>query len=123
MAWIPRNAKWYLADIVMEIKVEDYPGNTIYINLVLIRADSPEKAYERSIEVGKQTEDVYPNTDGKTVTMTFRGLRDLNVIHEELEHGSELVYDEKTGLTEEEVKALVRPKQSFAVFRDRDSGI
>jgi hypothetical protein len=57
------------------------------------------------------------------VTMRFRGLRDLNVIHEELEHGSELVYDEKTNLSEEQVKALLRPKESFAVFRDRDSDI
>jgi hypothetical protein len=107
----------------MEITVEDESENTIWINLVLIRADSPAEAYERSIEIGKQSEDIYPNNDGKTVTMRFRGLRDLNVIHEELEHGSELVYDEKTNLSEEQVKALLRPKESFAVFRDRDSDI
>jgi hypothetical protein len=94
MAYIPKGAKWYLADIVMEITIEDDPVNLIHINITLIRADSPEEAYERALECGKQSEFTEPDIYGKMMTHTFRGLRDLNVIHEELEHGSELVYEQ-----------------------------
>lgn len=119
MAYIPKDAKWYLADIVMEITIEDDPDKMVHINITLIRADSPEEAYVRSLEVGKQSEFAEPNTDGKMVTHVFRGLRDLNVIHEELEHGAELVYEELTELREEQVTRLVRSKQSLTVFRPR----
>jgi hypothetical protein len=119
MAYIPSDAKWYLADIVIEITIEDDPDKMVHINITLIRADSPEEAYERSLEVGKQQETTYENTDGKLVTFVFRGLRDLNVIHEELEHGAELTYEELTELREEQVARLIRPKQVLSVFRPR----
>ena len=40
MAYIPEDAKWYLADIVLEITIEDDPRNVVHTNLVLISADS-----------------------------------------------------------------------------------
>ena len=52
MGDIPENAKWYLADIVQEITVEDDPHNVVHTNLVLIRADSPEEAYQKAMELG-----------------------------------------------------------------------
>ena len=44
-------------------------------------------------------------------------MRDLNVIHDELEHGAELIYEEKIGLTEQEVGQLVRPKKELGIFQ------
>ncbi len=52
MGYIPEDAKWYLADIVQQITVEDEPRNVVHTNLVLIRADSPEEAYQKAIELG-----------------------------------------------------------------------
>jgi hypothetical protein len=119
MSYIPKNAKWYLADIMLEIQVQDEDTNIVHVNLTLIRANSPEEAYHLAIQVGKQSEIIYQNTDGKTVTMTFRGLRDLNVIHENLEHGSEIIFEELVDQSEEHISRLVRSKQDLAVFRPR----
>ncbi len=117
MAYIPKDAKWYLADIVEEFQVQDEETSLVNIILTLIRADSPEEAYQRSLEIGKQSEMSYQNTVGKTVTVIFRGLRNLHVIYEELEHGSEILYELKEDITEGQIASLLRPKAELSVFR------
>ena len=116
MAYIPEDAEWYLAEIVVEILVEDDPRNVIWINVVLIRANSPEEAYKKALERGKTEEQTYENPQGKSVVMTFKGLRDLLVIHDKLEDGAELSYSEQTGLTETQVNDLITPKHQLGVF-------
>jgi hypothetical protein len=116
MGYIPKDAKWYLAEIVQEIKVEGDPRNVVHTNTVLIRADSPEEAYEKSVKLGKEHETSYENPDGKTVTFHFRSLHDLNVIYDELEHGAELTYTEGVGMDEEEIRSLISEKSGLGVF-------
>jgi hypothetical protein len=116
MAYIPEDAKWYLADIVEENRVEGSKTSLVHVNLVLIRADSPEEAYARALEIGQQSNMTYENVAGKTVTVTFRGLRDLNVIHDELEHGAELAYERKVDVSEAQIQKIVRPKDVLGVF-------
>ncbi|MEP7293014.1 MAG: DUF4288 domain-containing protein [Chloroflexota bacterium] len=121
MAFIPEDAKWYLADIVQEFQIEDEASSLVWINLILIRADSPEEAYERSLEEGNSHNSTYLNTDGKRVSSVFRGLRNLYVIIDKLEHGSELIYEEKDDLNEEQVQKLLRSKSELSVFTPRDT--
>ena len=116
MGYIPKNAKWYLADIVQQITVEGDPRNVVHTNLVLVRADSPEEAYEKAIELGTAGEQSYENMDGKLVTFRFRGLRDLNVILGELQHGTELIYGENRDMDESAIQNWVTPKEELGVF-------
>lgn len=118
MAYIPANSKWYLADLVMEHVIEDEPRNVVHINTILVRANSPERAYQNALRFGKQAEHEYRNTTDKTVRMVFRGLRDLSVIYEPLRSGSELIYAERIGLTEAEVAKLISPKEKLDVFEE-----
>jgi Domain of unknown function (DUF4288) len=117
MAYIPENAKWYLATLVEEITVEGETPNIIHKNLVLVRAGSSEQAYERAHELGTQAELQYENPSGKIVRVKFRGLNTLNVVHDELEHGAELQYEELVGLSADEVEGLIRRKEDLSVFR------
>src|SRR4051794_18031384 len=117
MAYIPAEAKWYLADIVEEFSIQGEPDNIVHTNLVLVRADSPEEAYDRAISLGQNSESNYTNSEGKLVTVRFRGLKDLNVIHGELEHGTELAYNRRVGMSESELGDWVTPKEHLAVFR------
>jgi len=94
MAYIPQNAEWYIAEIVEEVTVEGDPRNVVHRDLVLIQARSPEEAYDRTIEVGKQGESAYQNPAGKHVAIKFRGSCELSVVHDDLEHGAELRYRE-----------------------------
>jgi hypothetical protein len=116
MGYIPKSAKWYLADIVQQITVEGDPRNVVHTNLVLVRADSPEEAYQKAIELGAAGDESYENPDGKRVTFRFRGLHDLNVIHDELEHGADLIYSEDLDLDEPAIQEWVAPKEDLGVF-------
>ena len=116
MGFIPESAKWYLAEIVEQITVEGDSGNVVHTNMVLVRADSPEEAYRKALELGSWGEQSWENTDGKLVTIRFMGLHDLNVIHDELEHGAELIYSEEIGMEEAALQRWVTPKESLGVF-------
>jgi hypothetical protein len=116
VAFIPEGATWYIAEVVMEITVEDEARNVVHINFLLVRAQSPEEAYEKALRLGNEHETIYLNRDGKKVQCSFRGLRNLAVVYESLEHGAELLYEEKVGVDQETLDALIRPKESLAVF-------
>ncbi len=117
MGYIPKDAKWYIAELVMEFQIESDSRNVVHVNIVLIRADSPEEAFEKAEQLGREDEDTYKNPDNHTVTVTYRGIRALNVIHDELEHGAELMYEEKIGVCEDKLQAMLTPKSELAIFR------
>ena len=117
MAYIPKDAKWYLAAMVEEITVEGDSRRIVHKNWTLIRGDSPEDAYRKAHELGRKSGVSYDNPTGRLVQIKFRGLSGLNVIYDELEHGAELIYDELLDLSEEDVEALIVPKQDLAVFQ------
>jgi hypothetical protein len=119
VGFIPKDAKWYLAEIVLKITVEDDPRSVAHTNWVLVRADSPEEAYERSLSLGKQWEgNRYENAAGKMVRTDFCGLRDLSVIHEELEHGSEIKFAQEIGLSDEEIRKKISSKGAECLSGD-----
>jgi hypothetical protein len=117
MGFIPEGAKWYLANIVEEITIEGEWRNVVHTNLILIRADSPEEAYQKAMELGTEGEQTYDNIDGQRVTHRFRGLRELQVIHDELEHGAELSYREDIAVDESTIQKWVAAKEELGVFR------
>lgn len=116
MAYIPSNARWYLADIVLELVIEGDARNVVHTNLCLIEAASPEQAYKKALALGRKEKHSYTNTDGKQVRVVFRGLADLNVIHDELEDGAELAFSESVSFPEAKVRARLRRKKELGVF-------
>jgi hypothetical protein len=117
MAYIPEDARWYLAEIVEEIKVEGSSTNVVHNNLVLIHAQSPEEAYDKAIARGEEANMTYENTDGQAVTVTFRGLSELNVIMDDLEDGAEIAYEEMENLSEDEIQELIPDKEDLGIFQ------
>ena len=103
------------AEISQGITVEGDPRMVVRTNLVLVRADSPEEAYRKALELGAAGDQSYKNPDGKRATFRLRGLRDLNVMHDELQHGAELIYSED--LDESTIQEWVSPKDSLASSR------
>jgi hypothetical protein len=116
MSFIPRDAKWYIADIVEEIRVEGNRRNVVHINQLLVRADSPNEAYARSLKLGEGCNLTYKNQQDKNVAIKFRGLREISVVHDKLGHGAELSYQEKVGVGEKEIKRWIRPKKDLSIF-------
>ncbi len=58
----------------------------------------------------------YENPEGNRVTCTYRGLHDLNVIHGDLEHGTELIYSEQTDMDERAIEQWISPKEELGIF-------
>ena len=116
MAYVPCNAEWFFAQIVLEIRVAGSKRNVVHVNYVLVHASSPKDAFKRAMSMGKQGNSSYVNELGKRVTIRFRGLRDLDVIHDPLEDGCEIMYGERLGMTERSLRKLVRPKRQLEVF-------
>ena len=117
MAFIPKDAEWFLADLVQEIRVAGSKRNIVDVNYVIIRAASPEAAFARANALGKQSAICYANELGKKVTIRFRGLRNLDVIYDPLEDGCEIMFEEKLGVSEKGIKKMVRTKGQLEVFR------
>ncbi len=120
MGYIPADAKWYLAEVVLGITVGRQPTVVVQINTLLVRADSPKEAYARALELGKQEASPrYKNRAGEAVRFRFLGLRDLWVIHDELEHGAEVTFHERHVRSMAEAKKLVNRKAELRVFAPR----
>jgi Domain of unknown function (DUF4288) len=113
------SAEWYLAELVMKIAVAGDPRFVVHQNLTLIRAGSPDEAYEKALSFGKAGEDSYDNPDGKVVQISFEGISDLTEIYEDLEDGSELAFKEVVGLSEEQMRALILPRDRLPAFLPR----
>jgi hypothetical protein len=116
MGFIPKDARWYLADVILEHIVEGDPRNLVHVNTHLVEAGSPEQAHQKALALGSGAEREYANTDCKRVRVVFRGLRELNVIHDTLEDGAELAYSEKVGVPEEELRRWITSKEQLGIF-------
>src|SRR4051812_1670050 len=117
MAHIPDDAKWFIAQLVEEFRVEGNKRNAVHINYVLIEASKPGEAYRKAIELGRQANREYENPEGKKVSHRFVGLRDLDVIYFPIEHGCEIMFEERLGVGPAALCKLVRKKAELEAFR------
>lgn len=116
MAHIPKDVEWFLAQLVEEFRVRGSKRNVVHINYVLIKAKSSEEAYREAMKLGKQSNQTYKNPDGKVVAHRFLGLRNLDALFEPLEHGCEIMFLERVGMSAAGTRKLVRRKQDLEAF-------
>jgi hypothetical protein len=116
MAYIPKDVEWFLAKLVEEIRVQGCKRNIVQINYILIRARTPERAYREAIKLGRQANRTYENPHDKTMTHRFLGLHDLDAIHDPLEHGCEIMFVERIGMSAAGTRKLVRSKRELEAF-------
>jgi hypothetical protein len=116
MAYIPKDVEWFLAQLVEEFRVQGSKRNIVHINYVLIRARTAEQAYRESMKLGKQSNQTYKNPHGKVVTHRFLGLRNLDAIFDSLDHGSEIMFVERLGMSAAGTRKLVRSKRELEAF-------
>ncbi len=120
MAFIPADARWYIAEVILEHHVEDDPRNVVHVNIHLIEAASPDEAYAKALALGRKSEADYENTAGGTVRVVFRGLRNLNVVHEALEDGAEILYEKHVSVPEDRLRTMTKRQNALSVFSPID---
>ncbi len=119
--YIPSEIEWLLAEMVQEFTFSNEDGPLVWINTILINAASLEDGYQKALQFGEQYNDTYLNSDKVQVVTRFRGLRNLFLIHEKLEHGAEVLYEERRELTEDQITQMLKAKEQLAVFREAET--
>lgn len=109
---IPKDVDWFIAQIVVLISVSD-EGSVGHINYVLIKANSLDEAYRKARRVGELEESTHLNKRGNKVDVEFLGLKSLTPVYEDLEDGSEILYDEIPGTGRSEMRSLVRKRSEL----------
>jgi hypothetical protein len=51
MGFVPEGAEWYLAQVVIEFVVEGDARNVVHVNYLLVRAQSPDEAYQKALRL------------------------------------------------------------------------
>ena len=113
--------KWYISHEILCAQPDDQRIDeplTVWENLILIRANGPEEAYEKAMEHGRISENEI-RINGKKGHFKFCGLKDLMLVYDELEHGAELEWYEME-LTSAQANELTKPKEQLHAFNPTD---
>ena len=122
-----KNGNWYIVEIIE--KCEPVERNekqelrrvTTWGNHHLIKADSPEKAFDKAVKLGKEAEYKFKNTDKIEMEWIFVGIGELLPIYEDIEDGAELMWNDygfisnrrtmRMPYKKKELMKLIKPKQ------------
>ncbi len=114
---------WYVARVLVRFEYYDEDKSNLnrrckaWINQILIKAGSPEEAYEKALEHGKLHEagEAWDDT-GRKGSWQFEGLTSLLPIYDELEDGTEISWHEYENRAVKKVKSWALPKDELEVF-------
>jgi Domain of unknown function (DUF4288) len=70
--------KWYVAELIVECRVGRERANLWDRQIVVLRAETSEEAYDVAVKLGKKQNSVYLNAEGKKVHWRFKGLGNLD---------------------------------------------
>ena len=114
--------KWFAAELVLEITVENDPRIVSQIETYLIRADSPDAAYSRALELGPSLDYRYRNSDGEIVTMKYRGIHALDSIQDTPKDGTQITVRQSLMDNKAAIDDMIRSKNRLDLFTDSDDG-
>ncbi len=97
---------WYIASYLLRIveaerqdKQEPEARFTEWENTILVKADSPEEAYDKTVEVASRFTKPYKGgREGVDVQWVFEGVTEVLPVYEELVDGAEIIWEERHGV-------------------------
>tara|TARA_R110002049_G_scaffold279876_2_gene458980 strand:- start:40 stop:456 length:417 start_codon:yes stop_codon:yes gene_type:complete len=114
------NGNWYIVEIVEKCEPvdrnekQDLRRVTTWGNHHLIKASSPEKAFDKAVKLGKEAEYKFTNTDKVEMEWIFVGIGELLPIYDEnIEDGTELMWRDYGFISDRRTKRLVFDKKEF----------
>ena len=113
-----KTRKWYISHEILSFHTKrrslKRTKTTVWENLVLINARNPDEAHRKATEHGRLSEQEV-KIDGKDGFCKFNGIKDLVLVYDKLEPGTELEWH-SLQLTEPEIKRMVRRKRQMQAF-------
>ncbi|MBF6640235.1 DUF4288 domain-containing protein [Flavobacterium sp. J49] len=115
-----QNGEWYVVEIIE--KCEPVERNekqelrrvTTWGNYHLIKAKSPEEAYEKAVKLGKEAEYKFTNESKLEMEWIFVGIGDLIPIYEEnIEDGAEIMWTDYGFISNRKTERFARSKKEI----------
>ena len=108
------NGNWYIVEIIEKCEPvdrnekQDLRRVTTWGNHHLIKANSPEKAFDKAVKLGKESEYKFINTDKIEMEWIFVGIGELLPIYDDnIEDGTELMWRDYGFISDRRTKRLV----------------
>ena len=95
---ITNNGDWFLVEIIEKYepidvdKTQELRRVTTWGNYHLINAETPSRAYDKAVKIGKMSNYKFTNSDKMKMKSEFLGIGDLLPIYEDLEDGAEIMW-------------------------------
>ena len=117
---------WYIVEIIEKCEAvnrnekQDLRRVTTWGNHHLIKADTPEKAFDKAVKLGKESNYKFINSDNVEMESIFVGIGELLPIYEDIEDCAELMWRDygfisnrrtmKMSFEKQELMELIKPK-------------
>jgi Domain of unknown function (DUF4288) len=124
---IINTGNWFLVEIIERCEPVDTDFTkplrrcTVWGNMHLIRASSPQKAFDKAEKLGKEGNYTFRNVDKLDMKWEFVGIGDILPIYEDIEDKAELMWtdygfisakrSERFVRTKAEIMAEIKPKK------------
>jgi hypothetical protein len=95
-----KDGKWYIGEIiekcepVIRNEKQELRRVTTWGSHHLIKSESPEKAFDKAVKLGKEAEYKFTNTGKLEMEWIFVGIGELLPIYEGIEDGAELMWND-----------------------------
>lgn len=110
--------KWYISHEILSFESskqnEAVDCLTIWENLILIKANDPEEAYQKAVEHGRLQEESV-EIDGTDGYCRFLGLKNLFLIYDQLQDGTELEWYQRE-VSVSQIGNLIKSKERLHAF-------
>jgi len=117
---IKNKGDWYIAEIIERAEPKGITNQnprrrcTTWINSVLIKADSPESAYDKALKVGKKDyETSYRTVVGIDIEWKVIGLANLIFISDDIEDGAEISWKDIGFVSANRGNNMVKSKEEL----------
>ena len=116
---ITNNGDWFLVEIIEKYepidtdKTQELRRVTTWGNYHLINAETPSKAYDKAVKIGKMSNYKFTNSDKMKMKSEFLGIGDLLPIYEDLEDGAEIMWHDYGSISAKRSDRIAKTKKEI----------
>jgi hypothetical protein len=111
-------SSYYLAELVVAIRVEGGDDCSVQFEMHLIEAESAPNAYDKAMRIGHLKQRTYLRSDGALIEFQFRGLNELARIDESLQDGARILVRTQHDWTDEQIADCVTPREKLRAIQE-----
>jgi Domain of unknown function (DUF4288) len=117
---------WWIATYFLraawddEVVPTDESTHTVWENTIILTAPDRDAAHEKALSLARADEASFDDADNpaRAGRWRFEGMRSLLPIHDRLEDGAEILWEEHQDLALSQLKRWIRSKAELEAFDD-----